>query len=496
VPTQGARSHDENADDGEKPMTAVSRLSIQHQTPEERAASGRKARVRVPRSSHGEWSPDAAGRDPLGILALQGLTRVPELVPIRYERMAENDFAFYRGAAAVMAADLAPMARTGLTVQLCGDAHLVNFGGFASPERALLFDVNDFDETLPGPFEWDLKRLAASLEIAGRSRDFTRPQRAGIVAQASHQYRQAMREFAKMGTLQLWYSRLDVDGVIARWGAAGGEEVLKRLQKSVTKAESKDHLKAFTKLTHVVDGELVFQSDPPLLVPVEELYPESLASEMVETIHRSLRSYRKTLQGDRRHLTERFRFLHMARKVVGVGSVGTRCWVALLVSRDNDDPIFLQVKEAEASVLEAFLGRSQYENHGQRVVEGQRMMQAASDILLGWERNLGMDTGRPRDFYVRQLWDWKASVDVDSMPPTVLGLYGEICAWTLARAHARSGDAIAIAAYLGQGDVMDQALSSFAAAYADQNEADHAALTAAIASGAVNAAEPAPAPAH
>jgi uncharacterized protein (DUF2252 family) len=469
-------------------MSAVSRLVTPEGTAAERAEAGRRARRLVPRSSHGEWSPDRPGRDPLAVLALQALTRHPDLVPIRHTRMAESDFAFYRGAAAVMAADLATMPRTPLTVQLCGDAHLVNFGGFASPDRALVFDVNDFDETLPGPFEWDLKRLAASLEVAARSRGCSPAQRRDIVRQASAQYRAAMAEFADMSTLALWYARLDFDGIVTRWGTTAGGQVLAVMRKTARKAATKDHLKALARLTRVVDGELQFVSDPPLLVPVEELFPD-MAAELEQSVQRALTSYRRALPGDRRHLVGQFRYLRLARKVVGVGSVGTRCWVSLSVARGESDPILLQIKEAEASVLEPFVGRSQFANHAQRVVEGQRLMQAAGDILLGWERTLGVD-GVWRDYYVRQLWDWKASVDVDTMDPEVLGIYGQICAWTLARAHARSGDPIALAAYVGRGPVLDQALARFAAVYADQNEIDRAGLVTAIRTGAVPASDP------
>jgi uncharacterized protein (DUF2252 family) len=452
-------------------------------TPTERAAVGRQVRTQVKRSVHGEWAP-AAGRDPLAILEAQGRTRVQELLPIRYGRMAASPFAFYRGAAAVMAADLAAGPRTGLTVQLCGDAHLVNFGGFASPERDLVFDVNDFDETHPGPFEWDVKRLLASIEIAARSRGFTDAERSTILAKATGQYRRAVTEFAGMLNLDIWYAKLDSAGIVARWGTEAGTDALKSLSKFASKAETKDRLKASTKLTQRVDGELQFLSDPPLLVPVEDLFPEVEASALEESLRVAVRSYRRSLQGDRRHLLETYRYQHLARKVVGVGSVGTRCWVTLFVGRDEDDPLFLQVKEADPSVLEAFVGKSKFTNHGQRVVEGQRLMQATSDVLLGWVRTTGID-GVERDFYMRQLWDWKASADVDNMSVEILGIYGELCAWSLARAHARSGDAIAIAAYLGNGESFDRALAAFAAAYADQNDLDHRALLDAIASGAV-----------
>ena len=467
-------------------MSPVATLTREHLTPVDRAGIGRRARTGVPRSAHAAWRPDPAGRDPLAILALQALTREPSLVPIRYGRMAATPFTFFRGAAAVMAADLATIPRTGLDVQLCGDAHLLNFGGFGSPERGLIFDVNDFDETTPGPFEWDLKRLVVSLEVAARSRNFTSGERASILAQAAHQYRLAIGEFAAMRTLDIWYSKLDRDALAARWGAEASANAMKSLRRTAAKAESKDRLKALSKLTHEVDGELRFLNDPPLLVPIEALFSESDAWDIEDTLRTALRSYRRTLAGDKRHLLAGYRYVHLARKVVGVGSVGTRCWVALFIGRDDQDPLFLQVKEAEASVLEPFVGASRYANHGQRVVEGQRLMQAASDVLLGWQRTTGAD-GVSRDYYMRQLWDWKASADVDRMSPELLGVYGQMCAWTLARSHARSGDPIAISSYLGAGDSMDRALAEFAAGYADQNERDHRALTGAIASGAIEA---------
>ncbi|MGO9027649.1 MAG: DUF2252 domain-containing protein [Acidimicrobiales bacterium] len=468
-------------------MSPTARLT-EYLTPEDRAVAGRQARSRLKRSDHAEWSPDATPRDPLGILERQAVAREQSLLPIRYGRMAASPFAFFRGAAAVMAGDLAAAADTGLVVQLCGDAHLANFGGFASPERDLVFDVNDFDETTRGPFEWDLKRLVASVEIAARSRGCSDGQRATIIGQAARQYRQAMSEFAGMHNLDIWYAKLDGEGIKARWGAEVGAGVLENLSRVAAKAETKDRLKASAKLTHSVDGELRFLSDPPLLVPVEELFSDAEAWKVEDAVRTSLRAYRRTLQGDRRHLLETYRYSHLARKVVGVGSVGTRCWVALFVGRDTGDPLFLQVKEADASVLEPFVGKSRFTNHGQRVVEGQRLMQAASDVLLGWHRAVGPD-GSSRDFYMRQLWDWKASADVDGMPPKVLGIYGEMCAWTLARAHARSGDAIAIAAYLGSGDAIDRSLTRFAGTYADQNQRDHRALVDAITAGTV-AADP------
>jgi hypothetical protein len=455
-------------------------------TPTERAAFGRRARATVPRSRHGDWKPGPDRTDPLEILALQATTRIPDLVPIRYGRMAASAFAFFRGAAAVMAADLASEDRTGLEVQLCGDAHLSNFGGFASPERDLIFDVNDFDETLPGPFEWDLKRLAASLEIAARGRQFDEATRYSIVAQGTRSYRTATRQFAGMRDLEIWYSRMDAAAITARWGTEVGSQLAHNLERRVTKAHSKDHLAALAKLTTEVDGRLTFVNNPPLMVPAEDLFTDIYSKQTVGNLADALSQYRQSLTADRQRLLEKYEFVDLARKVVGVGSVGSRCWVALFTGRDHEDPLFLQVKEAEAAVGEPFLGVSEYPQHGQRVVEGQRLMQGASDIFLGWDQFLGED-GITRDFYLRQLWDWKVSADVDQMAPEVLGIYAQMCGWTLARAHARSGDAIAMGAYLGAGDRFDKAMCEFAATYADQNERDFESLTRAIADGTIKA---------
>jgi uncharacterized protein (DUF2252 family) len=461
---------------------------VPHYTVDELVQKGKQARKRVPRSSHGEWSPDHRTDDPLALLERQAITRVPDLVPIRYGRMAASAFAFFRGAALVMASDLAAAPRSGMEVQLCGDAHLANFGGFASPERELVFDLNDFDETLPGPFEWDVKRLVTSLEVAGRDRQFDEMERAAVVMTACKSYRDAMRTFAGMTNLDLWYTQLGIAELISRWGEQVGKATLRNLQRAATKAESKDRLKAMAKLTELVDGELRLRSNPPLLVPVSEIFGDTEADRVQDTIHNALRSYRRTLSGDRRRLVESYRLVDVARKVVGVGSVGMRAWVVLLVGRDNQDPLFIQVKEAEQSVLESFLKRSPYKNHGQRVVEGQRLMQASSDIFLGWQRvDAGADD-RSHDYFMRQLWDWKASADIENMAPPQLRMYAEICGWTLARAHAKSGERISIAEYLGTSETFDRAMVSFAQSYADQNEKDHAALVAAIADGRVQAA--------
>lgn len=453
-----------------------------HLSAAERSARGKAARAAAPRSSQAQLDVDE--RDPVALLDEQSASRVPELVPIRYGRMLVSPFTFYRGAARLMAHDLASTPNAGLTVQLCGDAHLSNFGGFASPDRALVFDLNDFDETLAGPFEWDVKRLAASFEIGGRDRGFDDAERREAVLASVRAYRKAMQEFARMRNLDVWYSRLDVEAIAARVQAENSKPATKAFSRAVAKAQTKDSMRAFAKLTHVVDGEPRIISDPPVIVPVEELVGDDFEG-MDESIHDLYRAYRNSLESSRRDLLESYRFVHLARKIVGVGSVGTRAWIALLIGRDNGDPLFLQIKEAQESVLEPNLGKSKFRNSGKRVVEGQRLMQAASDIFLGWIHSpYGID-GVPRDYYVRQLWDWKTSVDMDRVLPQGLILYARICGWTLARAHARSGDRIAIASYLGKGDVFDRALSDFATAYADVNERDYKRLAEAAADGRI-----------
>jgi uncharacterized protein (DUF2252 family) len=455
-------------------------VEVAHFTRAERESRGREARAETPRSSHASFDTFPA-RDSVELLEQQAASRVPELVPIRYGRMLVSPFTFYRGAAAIMAHDLAPTPRAGLQVQLCGDAHLSNFGGFASPERILVFDVNDFDETLPGPFEWDVKRLAASVEIAGRDRSFSDKERRKAVLASVRSYREAMSEFAAMDNLAVWYAQLDASAIQAL-AARAGKKQAKTFDKTATKARTKDSIKAFSKLTTVVDGQPRIVADPPLIVPIADL---AGGQDIEEEIHRLLRLYRQTLQPDRRHLIESFSWADLARKVVGVGSVGTRAWIMLLFGADETDPLFLQIKEADESVLEPYVGKSSFGNHGQRVVEGQRMMQATSDIFLGFIRSTNTLDGRPRDFYVRQLWDWKSSADLEIIEPRGLELYAQVCGWTLARAHARSGDRVAIAAYLGQNDVFDRALSEFATAYADLNDRDYQALTEAAASGRI-----------
>ncbi len=450
--------------------------AVEHFSAEERAARGRVARSDCPRASHSSLG-FADDRDPVAILEAQAPSRVPELVPIRYGRMLVSAFTFYRGAAAIMAHDLAPTPRAGLQVQLCGDAHLANFGGYASPERSLVFDLNDFDETLPGPFEWDVKRLATSFEIAGRDRRFTEAQRDTAVLGVVRAYREAMRQFAGMNNLELWYSRLDAVALEEQMRARNETKQAEKMKVTVEKAQTKDSMKAFSKLTREVDGEPRIISDPPLIVTLEDLAAER-AEAITAELQTTYRSYRRTLQRDRRHLLEQFRWVDIARKVVGVGSVGTRCFILLLLGRDGNDPLFLQIKEAQESVLEPYLGKSEFANHGQRVLEGQRVMQAVSDIFLGWV-HVGAETTldqTPRDFYFRQLWDWKTSTDLDVITAKGLEIYATVCGWTLARAHARSGDRIAIAEYLGKGDVFDVAVAEFSRAYADQNDKDHAAL--------------------
>jgi uncharacterized protein (DUF2252 family) len=415
------------------------------------------------------------------ILEAQGESRVQELLPIRYWRMSASPFTFYRGAAAVMAADLAATPTSGLRVQACGDAHLSNFGVFAAPDRRLVFDLNDFDESLPGPWEWDLKRLAASFEIAGRENGYGRKQRDAVLATLGRQYRAAVRGFAGMRNLEVWYARLDEDAIREQLRNAG-QKLSRKAEKGAAKARAKDSLRALGKLTEQVDGEPRIVSRPPLVVPLEELLPEDDKIDVEAMLRGILERYAETLKGDRRRLLETYALRHVAHKVVGVGSVGTRAWILLLTGRDDEDPLFLQAKEAQASVLEPYAGASEFENHGRRVVEGQWLMQAASDSFLGWCPVDGID-GRRRDFYVRQLWDGKGSTEVEGMPPAGLEIYARLCAWTLARAHARSGDAVAIGAYLGSGESFDLALAEFSRLYADRNERDFAALKEAIDSG-------------
>jgi uncharacterized protein (DUF2252 family) len=461
---------------------------LDRMTPAERAARGKEARAAVPRDSHEVFDPGPGRPDPIGLLEEQAKERVPELVPVRWGRMMVSPFTFYRGAALPMASDLATTPVSGLAVQACGDAHLSNFGIFGSAERRLVFDVNDFDETLPGPWEWDVKRLAASLEVAARGNGFGGKDRREIVAAAVARYRQAMRNFVGMTNLDVWYAHADLDELRAQFDAQLKQRQRKMIDKGMAKARTRDSMQEVAKLTRLTDGRPRIISDPPLLVPVAELLPgeQDLAAFWAQ-LKELIAGYRRTLETDRRYLLEQYEAVDMARKVVGVGSVGTRCWIILMLGRDESDPLFLQVKEAEASVLSRFVGASKYANMGQRVVAGQRLMQASSDIFLGWQRaEAGLD-GQQRDFYVRQLRDWKYSIEIEALVPRGMRVYGELCGWTLARAHARSGDRIAIAAYLGGSDVFDQAVTRFAAAYADQNDRDHQALVDAVASGRITA---------
>jgi uncharacterized protein (DUF2252 family) len=455
-------------------------------TPEERARLGKAARERVPRESHAEHRRPAGVPGPLALLEQQAAARVPELVPVRYGRMLASPFSYYRGAALPMADDLSRTPVTGLTVQACGDAHLSNFGIFGSPERRLLFDLNDFDETLPGPWEWDVKRLAASMEVAARENGLSAKEQSEIVLATVARYRQAMREFARMTNLEVWYARADVEQAHADLSSRLTKRQQKTWSAGEAKARTSDSVRSLRKLTQQVDGKPRIIAEPPLIVPMRDM-PETQGMKLEAEITALLAKYRKTLEADRRHLMEQYEFVDVARKVVGVGSVGTRCWIVLLFGRDAADPLFLQVKEAEASVLSRYVGGARYANQGQRVVAGQRLTQAASDIFLGWLKVVAGLDGRSRDFYVRQLRDWKFSLDIPAMQAAGLRLYGELCGWTLARAHARSGDRIALAAYLGGADVFDRAIAEFAHAYADQNERDYADLKVAAAAGRITA---------
>ncbi|MFH8448627.1 DUF2252 domain-containing protein [Streptomyces fungicidicus] len=456
-------------------------------TPAERAAEGRNARSRAPRSSHGRFESAPGRPDPVDVLERQSATRLPELVPIRYGRMLEAPFRFYRGAAAIMAADLGPLPDTGLTVQLCGDAHLLNFRLLASPERHLVFDINDFDETYTGPFEWDVKRLAASFAIAGRANGFEVKEQDGAVRACVEAYRRRMREFAGMRTLDIWYAQDDADRLRELMASSMNRGERRRTEEATRRARSRTYLQAFGKLTRVTDGGRRIAPDPPLITPLDDLLDDPSAEE--KTLRTVLDGYARSLSSERRHLLGRYRLVDVARKVVGVGSVGTRCWIVLLLGRDDDDPLLLQAKEAQESVLAPHTDGERFDNQGRRVVDGQRLIQTTSDILLGWTHAVGLD-GRPRDFYVRQLRDWKGIARPETMDPALLRLFAQVCGASLARAHARSGDPVAIAAYLGRGDRFDRALTGFAQDYADRNERDFAALGDAVRSGRVRAESP------
>jgi len=452
---------------------------------EDRAARGKDARRAVPRAEHGDWTVPHSRTDPISLLEEQAATRVPELVPIRHGRMLVSPFTYFRGAALPMAADLAATPASGLEVQICADAHMSNFGMFATPERHLIFDVNDFDETAPGPWEWDVKRLAASLEIAGREHDFTPNRRRTIVRTSVRAYREAMRDFAIRPMIDVWYAHLDMDALLPRFRSLLDPKRTPSVWKAVTRARAHDSHQAYEKLCTIVEGEPRICHDPPLIVPLEEAAVGVDPTVLAAVLEQIVASYRRTLAPDRQRLVEHYRVAHVARKVVGVGSVGTECWIVLLLDHASEEPLLLQVKQAEASVVERFVRTSSYENHGERVVRGQRLMQAASDIFLGWDRFTLR--GREHDYYFRQLRDWKGSADVAGMTPAGMTLWAEMCGWTLARAHARSGDRVAIASYLGRADTFDRAIAAFAAAYADQNERDFAALQDAVRSGRIEA---------
>ncbi len=464
-------------------QTASSCATLQ---PGESAQRGREARRATPRSAHGEWAPACDRADPVALLKQQAATRVQELVPIRHGRMLVSPFTFYRGAAAVMAADLAATPDSGIVAQACGDAHILNFGGFAAPDRRLVFSPNDFDETLPGPWEWDVKRMAASVEIAGRHLGLPVPRRQPIVLACVREYREAMRAFARRSHLEVFYERLNASELADRFGGKLDPKGRLEFARQFAKARRKTSLRAVKKLTERVDGKPRFRSVPPLLVPFRELFEPDDPRHPDTYIRQLLDEYAANLAPDRRYLFTTHKFVDMARKVVGVGSVGTRAWVFLLVGRDGADPLVLQAKEAQASVLEPYIGPSEFASHGERVVRGQRISQATSDIFLSWQRSASLD-GQERDFYVRQLWDWKASADLATLSEAGLHAYTRACAWSLARAHARSGDRLAIAAYLGAGSVFDEAIARFSVAYADQNELDHLRLVEAVATGEIPA---------
>ncbi|MCX5041831.1 DUF2252 domain-containing protein [Aldersonia sp. NBC_00410] len=460
-------------------------MANERPTRAERKAHGKSARAAVPLDSHRVFEP-APDRDPVGLLLSQAQSRVPELVPIRHGRMLVSPFTYFRGAALPMAADLATTPTTDLRVQLCGDAHLSNFGAFAAPDRQLVFDVNDFDETLPGPFEWDVKRLAASLAVAGRDNQFTPAERRTVIVEGARRYRTALREFADMPLLDVWYARLDIEKAMAEVGTQLAAKSMKRTEKALAKARTRDSMQALSKLTTLVEGRHRIVSDPPLIVPVEDLFSDVQSDGLYAQINDMLTSYQTTLQSDRRYLLQQFDLIQMARKVVGVGSVGTRAWILLLAADDGREPLFLQAKEAQTSVLAGYCGAGEYTNEGQRVVAGQHLMQAASDIFLGWQRSVGVD-GLERDYYVRQLRDWKFSFPIEQMVAKGMAAYAGLCGWTLARAHACSGDRVALAAYLGKSDVFETAIAEFAEKYADQNERDFAALDAAVTEGRAQA---------
>ena len=453
--------------------------SITSGLPTERDVSvrtGRLERGRVPRSAHAEWSPHP-DRDPIGLLQHQAATRDPDLIPIRHQRMAKTALSYFRGAAYPMAWDLSTTRTTSLTTQLCGDAHLANFGLSGTPERHLFFDVNDFDETHPGPFEWDVKRLAASIEIAGRDRDSSSKERKDATLAAVSTYRGSMLAFAAKSSLEVWYAHLDADQLLPTFADALDPVETPALWRAIERARAHDSVQAFEKLTSIVDGEPRIVHEPPLIMPIEDVVGID-RRRLLETLRSMMVSYRKTLNAETRSLISRYRMVDVARKIVGVGSVGTQCWIVLLIDRQSGSPLMIQVKEAQPSVLEAFLKKGPFRHQGHRVVAGQRLMQAASDVFLGWDRSEW--SGRRQDYYVRQLLDWKGSAEVTKMSAKGMTLYARMCGWTLARAHARSGDRVAIASYLGRSRTFDEALAAFATAYADQNELDLAEMRRAV----------------
>ena len=479
APGEAAASRSQVQRTDERERRRPSRSKLAHLTPQERAARGKRARAQVPRASHAGWEPSAKRANPIDLLEGQARARVPELVPIRHGRMLVSPFSYFRGAALPMASDLATTPRSGLRVQLCGDAHLSNFGMFGSPERHLFFDVNDFDETSPGPWEWDVKRLAVSLEIAGRDNEFSEKDRKRSVCLAVRSYRETMRELSRMSMLEVWYSHLDMSELLPRFRSLLDPEKTPSVWRAISKARAHDSHQAFDRLCHMPEDEPRIVSDPPLILPVEELVAD-VGDGLLPSMDTFIGSYQRTLPPDRRQLLDQYRLVHLARKVVGVGSVGTEAWILLFLD-EHGSPLFLQVKEADVSVLERFTSESKYSNHGERVVAGQHLMQTTSDILLGWERS--DFTGYERDYYIRQLRDWKGSADIAGMTPAGMQLWGQMCGWTLARGHARSGDRIAIASYLGKSEEFDRALVDFSIAYADQNERDYRMLQQAVASG-------------
>jgi len=456
----------------------------EHLTRDERVAHGRNARTLTPLDSHAEFVPTRT-RDPVGRLSEQAATRLPELVPIRNGRMLASPMAYYRGAALPMTVDLAGTPVSGLRVQLCGDAHLANFGAFASPGRRLVFDINDFDEALPGPFEWDVKRLAASFAVAGRTNGFGAKARRAITVTVAATYRTTMRAFARQTRMQVWYSHLDVEDAVAAHRSEMRRKQVTAIEAMLAQAQTRNSDQAMRKLTKVVDGHRRIISDPPTLVPIEELMANVQSDQIYEVLRSVFVKYRRSLQSDRRRLLEQFEVVQVARKIVGVGSVGQRAWV-LLLEDDEHEPMFLQAKQAQASVLADYCGRSRYRNQGERVVAAQHLMQALSDIFLGWTNVVGPD-GVDQDYYVRQLRDWKFSFPIDQMRPEGMTVYARLCAWTLARAHARSSDRIALAAYLGGSGAFDHAVAEFAEAYADQNARDYAAFQEATRTGRIKA---------